>query len=321
MLILGGTEFVGRQLVERLITDPNNELFLFNRGKTNPHLFPDTNKIIGDRETTDIEKIKNHRWDYIVDFSSYYPQSLQKTLDQINKNVKKYIYISTISVYDFKQYDATSKIDEEFPKVTCSPEEAVDTTLKTYGKKKWACEQVLQKAHWLKKTVLRPSVIYGKYDHTDRFYYWLRKIKFRDAIIVPDGGRHKLPLTFADDLVDIILDALNHDLPNGIYNCTTHESLKIRDILTKAREILGSECRFVEKDTTGLKAQDAHFPLNFGGHIMIDHSKLLESGNFNFHSFENSLKATISYYNDENWRACKLGIDDKKEDDILAGKY
>ena len=73
ILILGGTEFVGRLLVGALLQNPNYEIYLFNRGKTNPHLFPEVKKIIGDRETDDIKKIQTENWDYIIDFSSYFP--------------------------------------------------------------------------------------------------------------------------------------------------------------------------------------------------------------------------------------------------------
>jgi len=132
ILILGGTEFVGRQLVEDLSKDSSIELYLFNRGKTNADLFPKVQRIIGDRETKDIEQLRQHQWDYIIDFSSYFPQSLSNTLEVINQDVKKYIYISTISVYDFPQYDGQSKIEETFPRNAYTEEQLLAPDSKKY---------------------------------------------------------------------------------------------------------------------------------------------------------------------------------------------
>jgi len=231
LLILGGTDFVGRQLVEFLLIDFTKDVYLFNRGKTNPDLFPKAKLIKGDRETEDLKKISGQQWDYIIDFSSYYPASLMRTLELINKDVKQYIYISTISVYSLKNYDGTFGIPESYEQVSFTEEEAIDISMKTYGKRKAACKVVLNEAEWLNKIIFRPSVIYGKYDPTDRFYYWLKKIKDSAGTILPDGGRHDLSLTFADDLVRLILSSLDGELASGTYNCSTHPPMKVINMM------------------------------------------------------------------------------------------
>lgn len=317
VLILGGTEFVGRLVVEALLSDSAKEIYLFNRRRTNPGLFPEIKRIIGDRETADVEKLQGHKWDYVVDFSSYYPSSLKKTLEHINKDVKKYIYISTIAVYSLADHETALKITEAYPLVKCSAAESVDETMKTYGKKKAACEKILQQASWLNTIILRPSIIYGKYDPTDRFYYWLRRIKKASEIIVPDNGEAKLSLTYAGDLVNIILSGINDDLPNGIYNCNTYEPLTLKRILEIMKNLLGSECPLYGIDSQKLKKEGLNFPLLFVRDLWFCNARIKAASGLTFLPFIDSVKEQIKYYEGEDWRACRAGMEEKLEQELI----
>ena len=318
VLILGGTEFVGRLLVEALRTDQTKEIYLFNRGKTNPGLFPKIKRIPGDRETDDVKKLQAHQWDYVIDFSSYFPKSLQSTIHHINKNVKKYIYISTIAVYDLKGYDPGIQINEDYKKVTCTPEEAVDPSMKTYGNKKLACEEVLNEATWLNAIILRPSIIYGPYDPTDRFYYWLRKIKNSKEIIVPNHGEDLLTLTYADDLVAIIQQAIYGDLPMGVYNCNTHDLMTLKSMLEIMKNLLGSRCQFYGMDREELKKEGISFPVLYVRNLMLSNSRIKEAAGLKFTSFEESVKRLIGFYEREGWQTCRIGMKDGLEKEIIG---
>ena len=76
LLILGGTNFIGRYLTERLLESSNYKITLFNRGCTNSHLFPEVKRIFGDRHTKDIRLLGNEKWDVVIDISCYFPNSL-----------------------------------------------------------------------------------------------------------------------------------------------------------------------------------------------------------------------------------------------------
>lgn len=314
VLILGGTEFVGRLLVEALRMDKSKAIYLFNRGKTNSDLFPELPRIIGDRETDDIEKIKAYQWDYVVDFSSFYPKSLQKTVEQINRNVKKYIYISTISVYDLGNYDGSFSILEDYEKVSCSAAEAVDQSMKTYGKKKMACEAVLNQADWLPSIILRPSVIYGKYDPTDRFYYWLRKIKLGNEIVIPNDGEDQLTLTYANDLVAILLQAINTDFPTGSYNCSTHQPISFNALLEMMKDLLKRENDFYGMAPAKLRADKIWLPLSFVGNFLTDNTKVKKNTGLDFTLFKDSIADTIAFYESENWPTCRVGMTEALEE-------
>ena len=95
ILILGGTNFIGRYLVEKLIEMNTYDLTLLNRGQTNSDLFPKLKTIISDRNHEDIKKAINGNWDYVIDVSCYHPNDLKNTLACLNDNLERYIFIST----------------------------------------------------------------------------------------------------------------------------------------------------------------------------------------------------------------------------------
>ena len=95
ILIIGGTNFIGRNLINKLSLNKKYDLTIFNRGITNPDLFPNIKKIIGDRNSPDVKLIHQINWDYIIDLSCYFPQSLINILSELPLNLKKYIFSFT----------------------------------------------------------------------------------------------------------------------------------------------------------------------------------------------------------------------------------
>src|SRR5207249_4696314 len=136
---------------------------------TNNSLFPDLKRIIGDRETDDYLKISEQNWDVVVDFSGYYPLTFDKLLDSLRGKVKKYIFISTISVFDIDK--AIGEIIIEGHAILDCPEEKMTSRLPDgYGEKKAEMERMLLRHDDMEMVILRPSFIYGRYDWTDRLY-------------------------------------------------------------------------------------------------------------------------------------------------------
>ncbi|HJS17704.1 MAG TPA: NAD-dependent epimerase/dehydratase family protein, partial [Anaerolineales bacterium] len=96
ILILGGTKFLGRHLVEAALTR-GHEVTLFNRGRTNPTLFPNIETLLGDREHN-IEKLSGREWDAVIDVAGYLPRIVRLSAEGLKGSVKRYVYISSISV-------------------------------------------------------------------------------------------------------------------------------------------------------------------------------------------------------------------------------
>ena len=324
ILILGGTEFVGRQLVERLIKNHSYEVFLFNRGKTNPGLFPKTNRIVGDRETDDIKKIRQYDWDYVVDFSAFYPRVLKATLDNLTKKVKKYIFISSISAYSYIDYDSTFEIKENYKTVTCSKAEQVDTSKGTYGKRKAECERLLSNTNWLDSVILRPSIIYGRFDPKDRLYYWIYKVKNRKPFVLPESGIHKLSLSYSEDFVSIILKCMKNLSLNGIYNASTHSPLELSSIIHIIAEILQVQHNAYRIPQEWLIKEHVKsqkdIPLWFGGNLMYSNSKIKKDTKINFTPFKESIRNAINFYEQMRWPSPKIGLNEIEEGDLIE-KY
>ena len=154
VLILGGTQFIGRYLVEQLLKRSDIELTLFNRQQTNQHLFTDTKKIKGDRNTINNQSFTEFNYDLIVDLSCYYPDQLKQTLKYVPRSLSNYIFISTCSVYD-NEIDQSELRDETATLLSCNEEEAKDSTAQTYGKRKVACEKILMNSS-INYSILRP---------------------------------------------------------------------------------------------------------------------------------------------------------------------
>ena len=132
--------FIGRAIVEQLLLIDHCDITLYNRGKSNIELFPAVSRIIGDREQDDYQSISNRWWDIVVDCSGYYPKSFIRLLAAMDGKVGRYIFISTISVFDLGGAGMTL-IDETYPTMNCHEEDAISSLPAGYGVKKSAMEQ------------------------------------------------------------------------------------------------------------------------------------------------------------------------------------
>ncbi len=323
ILVLGGTHFIGRNLIERLLETGACDITLFNRQRTSPALFPELKKIKGDRETDDINKITTTDWDFVIDLSCYFPGTLNNLIGKLKGNVGRYIFISTISVYELELNAKSEIITENFKIQKCNEEEAKNHSPETYGKRKAECEKILNQTEWLEKIILRPSVIYGKYDTTDRLYYWLDRIKQGNAFIVPNCSE-KVTLTYVKDLVNIMIESLKIQNRSATYNASTHEPFTLSEMVSRISRLMKKENEMVEitnKQLLGSNIKPAEdIPLWFNLPLAISNSKLNGDFKMNLTSFDQSIEDTIKYYDNLNWPLCKAGFDCHAER-MLVSKY
>lgn len=320
VLILGGSSFIGRTLVEKLIKTDQYELCLFNRGLTNSELFPSIARIIGSRETDDIQQIAPTQWDYIIDVSCYYPADLKAVLNQIKYPLNRYIFISTCSVYD-NEKQALKLSSEEAPILRCSAEQANDREASSYGNRKAECERILQSSGQ-GYSILRPSLVYGPYDSSDRFYYWLYQVKNNLPLIVPDHGETKFSITYVEDLVNIILLSLNDETSADIYNCISFTEISIREIIESTQEILQKNNKEFIFSSQTLKEQNLKPWMDLALWLDVDYfsfsnQKLKDDLNPSLTKFKESLLATISYFDSKDWPTPTYGMSDKKKLDLI----
>ncbi len=314
VLILGGTQFIGRNLVERLLPIDSFDITLFNRQETEVNIFPDVKKIKGDRSTNDIKQIKEENWDFVIDLSCYYPHWLKNSLTCLNSNLEKYIFISSCSVYDYA-LDQSPLKKEHVKTQSCNEEEQIDESLETYSKRKAECERIFQN-FGQDYLILRPSVVYGKYDHTDRFYYWLHQVKYSDSLLIPDNGEPKFSLTYVHDLVDVIIEALYNNVKNDMYNIVSSPQVSIKSIASYAMEFFGSNNKLINAAPEFLKENNVSqwFDMPFwldGDFFTHNNQKYRHDFKLEPTELKKGIIETIKYYNAVGWKVPKYGMSEK----------
>jgi 2'-hydroxyisoflavone reductase len=171
VLIIGGTGFLGRHLVEAAL-GKGHKVTLFNRGLREPGLFPNVETIEGDREA-DLPMLRGRRWDAAIDTCGYVPRVVRASAGMLADAVDHYTFVSSISVYS----DGIAPgADEEAPVQELADEEVEEVTGETYGGLKVLCELVAGEEMSGRVLNVRPGLISGPHDPTDRFTYWPRRI-------------------------------------------------------------------------------------------------------------------------------------------------
>ena len=241
MLVFGGTGFIGPDLV-RYALSRGHEVTLFNRGKTNTHLFPDLEKIVGNRDPSKDEGLKGiegKTWDVVFDDNGYFPRHVKASADMLAKaGVDHYVYVSSVSAYASFAVDGQ---DEDAPaaKLDDPTVETMGDQGQYYGGLKVLCEDAAKAAFPKGCTVVRPGYIVGPGDPTDRFTYWPVRISRGGDALVPGTTEDPIQVIDVRDLAEwMVLLAEARTL--GVFNaCGPEKKLSwgtVIDACTKACE-------------------------------------------------------------------------------------
>jgi len=200
LLVLGGTQFVGRHIVEAALAR-GHAVTLFHRGQTNPGLFPQTQEILGDRDGG-LGALRGGTWDAVIDVNGYVPRLVGDSVRALSGAAGYYVFISTLSV--LADYTIPDQ-DERAPRVPFKNISTEEITGETYGPLKAACEAEVEKGAAGRYAILRPGFIVGPWDHTGRFNYWLRRASEGGTMLAP--GDSTAPVQFIDarDLAAFVL--------------------------------------------------------------------------------------------------------------------
>jgi 2'-hydroxyisoflavone reductase len=236
ILILGGTVFLGRHIVEAAI-ERGHKLTLFNRGKTNPDLFPKVEKLRGDRDG-EIMPLIGRSWDAVIDTCGYVPRIVQLSAEVLAEDVEHYTFISSMSVYsDFSQ----EGIDESSPVSTLLDETVEEVTGETYGPLKALCEAAAENAMPGRVLNIRPGLIVGPHDPTDRFTYWPWRVSRGGEVVAPAPPERRVQLIDVRDLSNWILNMVEAGAI-GVYNATGPDgTLTFGEILETSRLVSESD--------------------------------------------------------------------------------
>jgi 2'-hydroxyisoflavone reductase len=242
LLVLGGTKFLGRAVVDAALA-AGDEVTLFNRGETNPGLYPDVERLRGNRDG-DLAALAGRSWDAVVDTSGYVPRVVRESATLLSGAAGHYLFVSSISVYaDFSEpVDEGARLAElgDLSADELLPDYA------NYGPLKALCEREVQEAFPGRSTAVRAGLIVGPHDPTGRFTYWPHRIARGGEVLVPGPPDRPVQLVDVRDLAGWILHACADGLA-GPFNVTA-PPLPIRTVVETCREVTGSEATFTYVD-------------------------------------------------------------------------
>ncbi len=323
ILIIGGTRFLGRHLVSSARAR-GHEVSLFNRGRSNPGLFPQVERITGDREK-DLALLGDRSWDAVIDTCGYFPRIVRLSAEALKDRVENYVYISSISVYaDFKKIginesDAVGVIeDETFEQITET----------SYGPLKALCEKAVQDVFGISSLVVRPGLIIGPHDPTDRFTYWPVRVAKGGDVLAPDRPDAPTQVIDVRDLSDFIIELIQENV-SGVFNTTgPAHPLTMGAMLEICRQMSHSHANFKWAPLEFIKEHKVEpwsdLPAwlpdvgDEAGFSRVDVSKAINAG-LMFRPLEYTVRDTLNWA--ESWpegHEWKAGLTAEREKELLG---
>ncbi len=341
LLILGGTRFIGKHLTVAAL-EAGFEVTLFNRSWQGADLFPNVETLVGDRHG-DLSALEGRTWDAVVDTSAYTPEAAHRSATLLKDAVGHYTFISTVSVYrDFAQ----SGMDENAPVGTLTDEEVVaaETTARAanatgasygrlYGPLKARCEEAVKEAFPGRALVVRPGLVVGPYDYSDRFTYWVRRVglageELNAKVLAPGEPDRRVQFIDARDLATWTLKATVAGT-TGTFNATGPDyALSFGAVLETSRRVLNlrAELVWVENDfllERGVEAGDlmpwhpVEAMLGWEGFYELDSSRAVKNG-LTFRPLEATLRDTFAWDRTRNDEPLKAGLTAEREAALLG---
>ena len=253
ILILGGTTFIGPAQVNYARTR-GHTVTLFNRGRTNPHLFPEVEKLRGDRDN-DIEALKGRDWDVVIDNHPWMPRWVRMTAELLKDHAQQYVFVSSISVYA-----DNSIIDQDETGQVVVLEDPTIEELRggTYGGLKALCEQEAQKAFPGRACIVRPGLIVGPGDRSDRFTYWPVRIDRGGEVLAPGSGSDYTQIIDARDLGEWMIRMVEGQ-HSGVYNATGPiRPLQMAEMLYGIKAVTSKDVWFTWVDAEFLQEHEVY---------------------------------------------------------------
>jgi 2'-hydroxyisoflavone reductase len=240
LLVLGGTVFLGRHIVATAI-ERGHQVTVFNRGKHNPELFPEAEKLRGDRHG-DLASLTRRRWDAVIDTSGHVPGVVEASARILSASCEHYTLISTLAVYEGLL--TVPGLDETAPVRRMPAGSAVQAGPETMGALKAECENIVREMMGGCSLIVRAGILCGPHDPTDRFTYWPRRISKGGEVLVPGSPKRAVQIIDARDLAEWILTSAEVRR-HGAYNATGPATpLNMEQLLYSCQAESGSNSTF-----------------------------------------------------------------------------
>ncbi len=313
LLILGGTRFVGRAIVDRALGS-GHEVTIVHRGQTNSNVFEGRVESVHADRLDNLDVLKNRRWDACIDTCAYVPRAVRIASDVLGGAVDQYLLISTISVYR----DPEPGADEDAPVIEDGDPANEEMTPESYGFLKVLCEREARRCFGERASVVRPGLVVGPRDHTDRFTYWPVRIAQDPRVLTPAGDDRPVQWIDARDLADFVVAGVETSRKGVFHAVGPERPSTLRQMLASMRAELGSTCEFVERDLEALGVQPwTDLPMVVApneGISQLSPQRALAAG-LSLRPLVETVRDTWSWWRAEN-RALRTGLSDERHREL-----
>lgn len=333
ILIIGGTIFLGRHLVETAL-ERGHEVTMFNRGFHNSDVYPQAEKLRGNR-VSDLSALAGKSWDAAIDTCGYVPSVVRKSAEFLRGAVEHYTFVSSCSVYG--NFDPSGS-DENSPAAEITTEqlaeaERLDTGERAiaasygaaYGGLKFLCERAAEEAMPNRALNVRAGLIIGKYDSVERFTYWVKRVAGGGRVLAPGNPSRRVRLIDARDLATWIIE-MAETRRAGTYNATgAEDGLTFGKMLEEIRLVSGSDAEFVWASEEFLGRHDVGawgemplwMPEEYNGVFEVRNDKAIADG-LKFRPLTDSIKEVLkdvmAHAPDKKLRA---GMETERERELI----
>jgi 2'-hydroxyisoflavone reductase len=329
ILVLGGTGFIGPHIITAALAR-GHTVTMFNRGKTRPELFPDVEKLRGDRDGK-LDALAGRKWDAVIDPSGYVPRIVKMSAELLAPSVKQYIFISSVSVY---AAGAPVGADETAPVeklLDPNSEDIKGNDFKNYGALKALSEQAAEAAMPGRVANVRPGLIIGPGDRTGRYTHWPTRLSEGGDVLCPGDGT--TPVQFIDgrDLADWLIHLVETNTVGVMNALGPSKRITMKEVIDQTNAAVGGKATPVWVDWKFLEKREVmpwkDLPMwipNEGedaGFGTTSNTRAVKAG-LKFRPVGDTAKDTLAWLQtlpeDERLKARSSGIPRDKEDKILA---
>jgi 2'-hydroxyisoflavone reductase len=334
ILIVGGTIFLGRRLVDAALAR-GHDITTFSRGRHNPGIHPDVEALMGDRND-DVSALRGRHWDAVIDTCGYAPGSMSRVLDALDRDrVAHYTFVSSVSVY--AELRAAGSHETE-PVATITAEQLKEAeqmstgeraTARTYGEMygalKALCELAAEQSMPGRVLNVRPGLIVGPDDYSDRFTYWVRRVAQGGDVLAPGRPERRVRMIDARDLAEWLVHMAEGRTP-GVFNATgAEDGLTFGGMLEVCRTVSGSDARFTWVGETYLLENGVQpwgelplwIPIAHNGIFEIRNDKAIAAG-LTFRPLADTIRETMTWDGRRSQdEPMKAGLSRERERELL----
>jgi 2'-hydroxyisoflavone reductase len=270
ILFLGGTRFVGRAMVDAAVAR-GHEVEVFHRGNSSHPLPPQVKSLIGDR-TKDFTALQTGTWDVVIDTCGYRPHEIHAMSDVLIGRIKKYVFVSTVSVYSNSIPFAADEDAElaSTKKVLAGDPITMPIDGHTYGPLKVLCEEAVT-LHYPDALIIRPTYVVGAFDYTDRYPTWVRRMRDSAHVQCPNPSDAPMQYIDAQDLAELTMLAIEQNVVGPVNAASVGPGYTFGAFLNETRDAINADTTLEWVDAP----EDGDYPLWTGG----EHSTMLSVSN------------------------------------------